>query len=182
MAPGPRVTRRLLNLLALLSLLLCVATLVLWGDSFGSYSSAGWAPSARSGYLLSRRGELYCTTADDPLGQPHPPRWRRIRPEQNDGMYTVDWRVGPRRVLGFALQRQHVGYYRPDPPGTVVWDAVVPYWFLASVTAVLPLALAYTRLRRRRRVAPQCSHCGYDLRATPDRCPECGHVNATAAG
>jgi len=29
-------------------------------------------------------------------------------------------------------------------------------------------------LLTQRRARHQCLHCGYDVRATPERCPECG--------
>jgi hypothetical protein len=59
--------------------------------------------------------------------------------------------------------------------GRRVW---VPYWVIFGMTAALPLyrlpaALAWRRRRRRSRLK-LCLTCGYDLRATPDRCPECG--------
>ena len=63
------------------------------------------------------------------------------------------------------------------PAGT---DVRVPAWLVALLTAALPLAWY---LRRRARLAREalaraghCALCGYDLRASPDRCPECGHV------
>jgi hypothetical protein len=56
--------------------------------------------------------------------------------------------------------------------------ASLPMNALALPFAVLPLTwavLAYRRERRRKRVmVGRCVKCGYDLRASTGRCPECG--------
>lgn len=54
-----------------------------------------------------------------------------------------------------------------------LYRLLLPYWFLICLFGAWPLCLLGRRIRDGRR-AGTCHRCGYDLRATPDRCPECG--------
>jgi hypothetical protein len=56
-------------------------------------------------------------------------------------------------------------------------DAWVPLWFPLMLS--LPIVVGWLRahiVRRRRIAERRCVRCGYDLRATPGQCPECGAV------
>ena len=54
----------------------------------------------------------------------------------------------------------------------------IPLWFIALAAGLLPAVQLHQFIRRRRWVnfGVRCAACGYDLRATPERCPECGKV------
>jgi hypothetical protein len=94
------------------------------------------------------------------------------------------WALNPVGAWFRKFKFGHGGVVVQGPNGSVAWrtngfyGAVeIPWWSLLVLFSVVP---ASRWVARRRRVAKVrrglCTECGYDLRATPGRCPECGAV------
>jgi hypothetical protein len=70
--------------------------------------------------------------------------------------------------VGFAWRYSH-------------WHSIfLPAWLVVFVAAILPACWYAHWVSRRGKPVGYCPACGYDLRATPDRCPECGKVPTKA--
>jgi hypothetical protein len=99
--------------------------------------------------------------------------WAFCRETTDDEIWITPWARLPEGDRWVSHPNRSV-----RDAGTV--EISVPLWVLISATAVMPLAaLARRRLRIAARVGA-CAFCGYDLRATPERCPECGKVPSAA--
>jgi hypothetical protein len=88
----------------------------------------------------------------------------------------------PFRLLGFVFARGRQGsLHGPDS----TWVLRIPHYAMLGATALLPTVWLLARFRAyraaRRHGAGHCPACGYDLRATPDRCPECGTLAPNSA-
>jgi hypothetical protein len=165
-----RFARHLFTLYAAVSLVLCVAVCVLWGRSLATADVIGYSQRCteedpRSDYwIYSNRGRLHATTAL--LALPH----------KDLGLAWNSRPASPphREESGFA----GIGWYVDGYPSWASLSA--PHWVVALVLAV-PSALWSVGLlsRIRRRTRGLCASCGYDLRASPERCPECGTATQT---
>jgi hypothetical protein len=176
-----RIIRRLFTLCSALSLLLLVLVCVLWGRSHRRSDRLDWRTRGGSRYVWTAQGHLIVGfSLADLSGQP----------AKNFGLtYVSDL---PLRPSNFFL------YTYPDPSETnISWEGggfawyekrrsssdlgvilIAPFWSVAAAAAVLPVGWMIgrwggARSRRRRRLG-LCVACGYDLRASPGRCPECG--------
>ena len=150
--------------------MLCVAVCVLWVRSFWTTDAVRRFTTFRYVEIASGDGLLrVCvTTFSRPVshtrGDFHthyesgpPGDLRRQQPDTSLGR------------AGFRVEHLH--------PARSYWLDIfmVPWWAVALVTLVAPAAWVRAARRRRRCCSPWlCVNCGYDLRATPDRCPECG--------
>src|SRR6185503_19984422 len=60
-------------------------------------------------------------------------------------------------------------------PAVAGFEVSIPYWLIVGTAGLPPVAsIARHQRRRRRSAAGLCPSCGYHLRASPHRCPECG--------
>jgi hypothetical protein len=106
-----------------------------------------------------------------------------LEPESFQVLGTTRW-----QRLGFNAYRggdDHLGRSRNLSERNRYGGVRVPQWFVVLLTG--PPALLLLRwlgaMRRRRRIRRGlCGRCAYDLRATRDRCPECGEPVAAPAG
>ena len=156
-----------------LSLLLCLATIAVWVTSYrrtqyvglgrpdhwlGALSMSGILRLERGGFAMGRQGwshESYPTPAGG--------LWREL--------YSRD----TRGILQFA----GIGYSSIDysSNGSMKRTAIyLPHWLLALAFALLPAWSVWAAIVRKKPKPGYCDHCGYDLRASTERCPECGMI------
>jgi hypothetical protein len=191
--------RRLFTALSVLSLVLCMAMVALWVRSYWVADVLIGRDGNWSSDIGSTRGLLFRYSIGPMPTRPPPapvvsgyvrmPAFSARRGPPLSGDPGIRRQGG---ALGFGWFVSDGGTSATVPPpsrslprgvsyGRATFAPTrqyfVPCWSVALLLALLPTAwLANSRRYWQRRLRNQgrCIHCGYDLRATPDRCPECG--------
>jgi hypothetical protein len=167
--------RKLPIFIAAVSLLLCAAICVLWVRSGRRSDYASVAPAWRALVCMTFPGGLKFSTWPTPV--------------EPGGFKFASYEYGVRNAYGAWMNRPLVSWsklgfdLRPlqfsnqTKPDRGAFELFIPFWFLTAAFLVLPLSLFVRLARGRRREREnRCARCGYDLRASPGRCPECGTV------
>jgi hypothetical protein len=196
-----RPLRIIFDTLAVLSLLLCVGTAVLWMHSYRSTTAVSFWTGDGLREVRAAGGRLWLDNEPERdldamaywTAVRHADvlelRYRKAaenvaRIEGVDKRAAARWAVQDLDIAaaGLRIKANQSRYewqrrWMRSPP---VYHSI-PFGYPAVAAAVLPVAwLIASRLRRKRRDRRarrgQCPICTYDLRATPNRCPECGTI------
>jgi len=189
--------RRILQLLFVLSLLLVIATALLWlrsprySDDFG-LAHQRYSPTdhllVRCIRFFTADGDLWLLIDDADMNLTLNPAEAKLV----HGQAVVGWsaffqpiRVPPPRSRSQYLPQPqdsfagfgfHQGLHKLNTSISRYVQITVPLWFpslLFSIPTLLYLARGLKRTLRLRRGL--CPTCGYDLRASNGTCPECGN-------
>jgi hypothetical protein len=171
---SPLVRRRLLNVLTALSLLLCVAAVGLWTWTQWRIAQARIVGAWHEVHVVARPGGVYLAVGS--LHGPQPTAGWAF------GHYSArlqdrEWGMSGSGHWSFLGLRTgtFLGAATSSPVACTVRYVVLPHWLIAAIAAVMPAQFLRRQERRLgRRKKGGCASCGYDLRATPGRCPECG--------
>ena len=177
---------RLFNLLTALSLLVCVAAVALWVRSYFVGYWFTWRPldaDPRSNpmgkvMIWTGRGEIAVGSIDYAWGVGAARKWR---PDllwawgRNPASQQSLLRGEAHRWGGFGISGRQLATWIHEWR----WQVCFPLWLPPVLFAMLPAAVGIRRLRNSRRSPGLCPRCGYDLRATPGRCPERGTAATT---
>ena len=186
------VRRRLFNLAAVVSVLLCGVTIALWVRSFRIADTLVWSTArGQLREIALMPGEVVFANAAWG-GEPSEPLRHQTTYDANDDiLWSRRWSIATKWGFGVDeyVEPVYLTYFQGARPAGAdapvkqvkVRRLALRFPLLLSIFSVLPLVAGWRSLRRRRRDGSHCPACGYDLRATPDRCPECGAVPAKAA-
>jgi hypothetical protein len=157
------VRRRLPILGLTISLLLLVAASAMWIRSHWRYDAGGFWPdlAKRRVYGVISNAGTCCVASLD---------------EGGNGQTRFAYKSSAATREKFPSRAGFV--YQRTTGGLIVG---APYWALVLLAGLTSAASGRSVLKRRRQrlVEGRCPTCGYDLRATPDRCPECGTAAKT---
>jgi hypothetical protein len=163
--------RRLFNLAAAVSLVMMLAITVLWMRSYvwQAYVTSDWGPRGETRLFahINRGTGFFGFHRHGPQKVLLPFYWSLSEipttfSPSGEGFGTVHFsRFGFRLWTGRDYGRFYVNVF-------------IPMWFASLALSILPAVRLSARLRQSSVDEGLCQNCGYDLRATPERCPECG--------
>jgi hypothetical protein len=179
-----RLPRLLLTAATVTSLVLCAGTAGVWVRSSLGTDDSIYVHTRASRYRLdsengaivisrfvaapadrARRAVAFYSGNDN-----YELRHYGVENSEEDGRASGMWagEPGSYALLGLGV--------RPKPNWAGATAVVrLPDWFVLA-TVGSPLLVRLLKRRRARASRGLCTVCGYDLRASPERCPECGTV------